>query len=232
MNYVLIPGAGGAAWYWQRVQDELRRRGHDAVAPDLPAADQGAGLPEYAQAVIDAIGDRTESILVAQSMGAFTAVMVAERVPAAMLVFVNAMIPAPGETAGDWWANTGQAAARREMDLREGRDPDADFDPFVIFLHDAPPDVLDEAGDHAPSQSDTPFASPPPLQRWPDIPIRVLAATGDRFFPVEFQRRIARERLGIAPEEIPGGHLVALSHPEELADRLEAYGAELSSPAR
>lgn len=56
--------------------------------------------------------------------------------------------------------------------------------------------------------------------------------SNDRFFPVEFQRRIARERLAISIEEMPGGHLVALSQPSELADRLEAYAAERSPISR
>ena len=57
---------------------------------------------------------------------------------------------------------------------------------------------------------------------WPDVPTRVLAGRDDRFFPAEFQRRIAADRLGLDVEEIPGGHLAALSRPAELADRLLA----------
>jgi hypothetical protein len=44
-------------------------------------------------------------------------------------------------------------------------------------------------------------------------------------FPAEFQRRVARERLGIEADVIDGGHMVALSHPVELAERLDAYAA-------
>ena len=43
-TYVLIPGAGGDAWYWHRVVPELEARGHDVVAVDLPAADEFGGL--------------------------------------------------------------------------------------------------------------------------------------------------------------------------------------------
>jgi len=63
------------------------------------------------------------------------------------------------------------------------------------------------------------------------VPIRVLAGRADRFFPLEFQRRVARERLGAEVGEvveIPGGHLAALSYPAPLADRLEQYLAELA----
>jgi hypothetical protein len=41
-------------------------------------------------------------------------------------------------------------------------------------------------------------------------------------FPAEWARRHARERLGIEPEEMDGGHYISLSRPLELADRLAA----------
>jgi pimeloyl-ACP methyl ester carboxylesterase len=232
VTYVLIPGAGGNASYWYRLEPELRRRGRDVVAVDLPAEDDGAGLPEYAQSVVGAIGDRTGVVLVAQSMAGFTAPQVCERVPVSLLVLVNAMIPAPGETAGAWWANTGQAQARREKDEREGRPTDAELDLATYFLHDLPQEVLDDAGARGRRQSDTPFGQPWPLSAWPDVQTRVLAGRDDRFFPAEFQRRVSEERLGITPDEMPGGHLVALSRPEELADRLEAYVAEAGLVSR
>jgi len=84
--------------------------------------------------------------------------------------------------------------------------------------------VTAEAMDRGdPAQSMTPFTQPFPLDRWPDVPTRVLAGRDDRLFPLEFQRRVARERLGLPTDEIPGGHLVALSRPVELAERLAAY---------
>ena len=52
---------------------------------------------------------------------------------------------------------------------------------------------------------------------------RVLAAAGDRFFPLEFQRRVTRDRLGIDIDQVPGGHLVALSRPVDLVNRLIEY---------
>src|SRR5687768_4786827 len=110
-TFVLVPGAGGAAWYWHRVERELRDRGHAAVAVDLPGPDPDAGLPEYAAAVVAAIGEVDDAVLVAQSMGAFPAAMACARVPVARLVTVNAMLPLPGETPGQWFANTGAEPA-------------------------------------------------------------------------------------------------------------------------
>ena len=99
-SFVLIPGAGGTAWYWHRIVPLLRQAGHEAIAVDLPGDDPAAGLPEYTDLVAGAIGGRGNVVLVAQSLGGFTAPLVAAKVPVASLVFVNAMIPRPGETPG------------------------------------------------------------------------------------------------------------------------------------
>ncbi|MFI1172589.1 alpha/beta fold hydrolase [Streptomyces melanogenes] len=222
-TYVLIPGAGGSSWYWHGVTDELGRRGRDVVAVDLPGADAGAGLPEYVDTVVEAVGERGELVVVAQSLGAFTAPLVCARLPVSLLVLVNGMIPRPGETPGEWWANTGQEVARRAHDVREGRDPDAPFDVATYFLHDLPQAEVDASGEHAEEESDAVFATPFTLDAWPKVPTRVVTARDDRLFPATFQRQVAQDRLGITPDEVPGGHLAALSHPKELADLLEAY---------
>ena len=216
-TFVLVPGAGGQAWYWHRLVPELRARGHEAIAVDLPAADDGAGFTEYADAVVSAIGDRRAPVLVGQSLGGFTVSLVAERVPVDQIVLLNAMVPKPGESAGEWWEATGQAAARARYAEREGRTAEG-FDPLVDFLHDVPPDIVAEAmagGEIV--QSGTPFEKPWPLAAWPDVPTRFLQGREDRFFPLEFQRRVVAERLpGVEVEELPGGHCVALSRPVEL----------------
>lgn len=224
-TFVLIHGAGSDSWYWHRVVPELRRAGHDAVAVDLPAADDRAGLAEYADAVVDAVGDRSDLIVVAQSLGGFTAPLVCERLPVGLLVLVAAMVPAPGELPGDWWANTGWEEARRSAAIREGRDPDDD-DPATLFLHDVDPSLAEASAAHVCDQSGTPFTSPWPLSAWPDVPTRFLLCRDDRFFPADFQRRVAAERLGIVADEMSGGHLPALAHPRELVTRLLAYAAE------
>jgi pimeloyl-ACP methyl ester carboxylesterase len=72
-----------------------------------------------------------------------------------------------------------------------------------------------------PEQSGTPFGPPWPLASWPDVHTRFLQGRDDRFFPLEFQRRVVAERLpGVEVEELPGGHLLALSRPVEVAEAL------------
>lgn len=228
MTYVLIPGAGGSAWDWHRLVAELRDRGQEAVAVDLPAEDDSAGLAEYAGAVVAAIGGRTDLVVVAHSLGGFTGPLVCGQVGVDLLVLLNAMTPRPGEAPGDWWANTGHGEARRVQAERDGRTVTDDVDVLQDFFHDVPPEATAQATEGAPDQSGTPFALPWPLERWPEVPTRFLAGRDDRFFPLAFQRRVVRERLGLTPDELPGGHMLALSQPVALADRLEAYRAELA----
>jgi pimeloyl-ACP methyl ester carboxylesterase len=161
-------------------------------------------------------------IVVGQSMGAFTAPMVAARVDAAQIVLVNPMVPTADETPGQWWDATGQRAARIAYFERIGLNR-IDFDMVEDFFHDVPQQVRDEAlSQPEPQQSDTPFEQPWPMAGWPDVATRVVVGSDDRAFPLEFQRRVVRERLGVEVEVIPGGHLVALSHPEALTDAILA----------
>jgi pimeloyl-ACP methyl ester carboxylesterase len=216
--FVLIHGAGDVGWYWHLVEAELRRRGHDTVTPDLPCDDDAAGLPEYVDAVVESIGDRTDLVVVAQSAGCFTAPLVCERAPVRLLVLVAPMIPAPNEAPADYWANT-----RYEDEVRESYE-----DVIALFYHDVPRELASEALKRSRRQSEARMGEPSPLAAWPDVPTRVLLCRDDRLFPSAFVRRVARERLGITPDEIDGGHTPALSRPKELAERLEAYAAQAS----
>jgi pimeloyl-ACP methyl ester carboxylesterase len=222
-TYGLIHGAADSSWFWHLLEAELRARGHDVVAPDLPCDDDSAGLAEYTDTVVGAVGDRTGLIVVAQSFGAFTAPLVCDRVPVDLLVLLAGMVPAPGERPEDWLANTGYADARREQAEREGPPPEDDIG---LFYHDVPADLAAEALRRGRHQSNTPGKQPWPLPAWPDVPTRFLLCRDDRLFPAEFMRRVARDRLGITADEIDGSHCVALSRPAELAARLEAFRTE------
>jgi pimeloyl-ACP methyl ester carboxylesterase len=222
-TFVLIHGAGDVAWSWHLVAAELRAKGHDVVAPDLPCEDDAAGLDEYANTVIEHLGDRRDPVVVGHSFGAFTATLVAGRVPVSMLVLLAGMVPAVGESPGDWWANTGYSAAVAEA--RRAGDPVGDDDPYVSFYHDVPRELSEEAMSRGRDQSETPSRSPWPLDALPDVPTRYVLCTEDRFFPPEFLRRVVAARLRIVPDQIAGSHCVPLSRPKELADLLAGYAA-------
>jgi pimeloyl-ACP methyl ester carboxylesterase len=216
-SFVLVPGAGGSAWLWSRLVPLLVDSGNEAIAVDLPGDDPEAGLATYTQLVVDAIGNRSNVVLVAQSLGGFTAPLVCERSPVSALVLINAMIPVPGETPGQWWAATGAIEAR-EAAARDGGY--GAFDPSSYFLYDVPADIAAAGEPYQRPEADIVFASPCDFVAWSTVPIRALAGEDDRFFPVGFQRRLARDRLGIEADVLPGGHLLPISQPQLVAHYL------------
>ena len=167
---------------------------------------------------IDAIEGFVEPVVVAQSMGGFSAVMACDRVPVGGLILVNAMVPAAGETPGEWWAATGAIIARTAA--AEAAGYDAKFDLETYFLHDLTPEdaasVLANPGDEA----DVAFGQPCDIGAWPDVATVAIIGRDDRLFPVGFQRELLRERIGVDAIIIPGGHLLALANPDGLFEAL------------
>jgi pimeloyl-ACP methyl ester carboxylesterase len=223
--YALIHGASDVGWYWHLIERELRARGHDTVAPDLPSEDDDATLADNAQVVLDAIEatpDRDELVVVGQSYGGYVAPIVAERAGADHLILVAGMIPKPGETAGEMWEATGWRMPRAD-----------DSSEIGVFYHDVDPDLAAEAMSKERRQSETTGREPWPLPAWPDVPTHFILCRNDRFFPADWMRQVVRERLGIEPEEIDSGHTPALSHPTELVDLMESFqGATDEDPSR
>ena len=222
-TYVLIHGGGDVASSWDLVAAELRGRGHDVVAVDLPSEDESAGWSEYADTVVEAIGDRSDLVVVAHSLGGFTAPLVCARLPVDLLVLVAGMVPAPGETGNDWWANTGYESAANEQDAHGDSE-------IAIYYHDVSPELAAEALANGRDQAAKPMLEPWPLDAWPDVTTKYLLCRDDRCFPADWLRGVVGDRLGLVPDEIDGGHCPFLSRPKELADRLEAYRASEQNP--
>ena len=214
-KFALIHGGGGSAWDWHLVVPELHERGHEAVPVDLPNEDPSAGWWEYADAVVKAVGLPRQVIVVGHSLGGFTAPLVCARIPVDLLVLVAAMIPSPGELFDDWWTSAGY----EESGLDD------------IFYHDVPPDVATEAKRRQRDEAAKALREPWPLDAWPDTPTRYILCRDDRMFTATWARGHARERLGIEPDEINGGHYGPLSRPRELADRLDAYARGIANAA-
>ncbi|WP_020663310.1 alpha/beta fold hydrolase [Amycolatopsis benzoatilytica] len=211
-TFALIHGGGGSGWDWHLVAARLSARGHGVVAPDLPIEDPQATQDDFADAVVTALGDARDVVVVGHSYGGFTAPLVADRVGARLLVFVAGMIPAPGEAPGEWWENVGFEFPG-EMKAEEH------------FLHDLPSELAKENMRRGREPKSRDYGLPWPGERLPDLPTKVLLFQDDRFFGADLQRRVARDRLGLVADEMPGSHLALLSRPDELADRLLVYTA-------
>lgn len=215
-TFALIHGGGGSGWDWHLVAAELRERGHDPVAADLPCEDESAGWSQYVDVVVQAIGARRDVVVVGHSLGGFTAPLVCASTDVDLLVLVAAMIPSPGEVFADWWTHT---------DHQEGGYDD-------VFYHDVPPELAAEARRREREEASHALQEPWPLDTWPETPTRYLLCQEDRMFPAAWARRHARQRLGVEADEMGGGHYVSLSRPRGLADRLIAYASGSGDHAR
>ena len=135
-TFVLIHGGGDVGWYRHRVVAELQDRGHEAVAPDLPCETTRPASREYADCVVDAIGDATAW----SSLASPTAASRHRWWP------TGAGRPArlgggngPG-SGGEPSGVVGQHRYRQavqEQARRDGGKTGSD-DPFVAFYHDVP----------------------------------------------------------------------------------------------
>ena len=222
-TFVLIHGGGDVGWSWHLVAAELVARGHEVVAPDLPADDESLTLEDYADSVVAEVGPRGDVVVVGHSFGAFTAPLVAERLSADLLVLVAGMIPAPGEPPERWWSESGYLAAAEAQAAIDGGLTGND-DPYVSFYNDVPRELADEALRRERAHpSSAAMEAPWPRREWPAVPTRFVVFTDDRFFPRSFLRELARERLGVVADEVPGGHCAMLSRPIEVAEQLVSY---------
>jgi pimeloyl-ACP methyl ester carboxylesterase len=105
-RFLLVHGAMGGAWVWERVISGLRAAGHEAEAIDLPG--QGAdttplaeiNLSRYADAVCDALAGGPPAVLTGHSMGGMVVTQAAARRPelVARLIYVSAFLPQPGQS--------------------------------------------------------------------------------------------------------------------------------------
>ena len=135
---------------------------------------------------------------------------------ARLIVLVAGMVPRPGESAEEMFANTGWRPEQLEWTRAHG----------PVFYHDVPSEIADRALTHERRQADLPGSQPWPLPAWPEIPTQFILCRNDRFFPARWLRPLVSRSPSGTPDEIESGHCPALSRPHELAGLLERYVAE------
>ncbi len=219
-TYALIHGAGDVGWYWHLVERELRAKGHEVVAPDLPIDDDSSSFDDYASTVVVALGDRADDVIVVgMSFGAYTAPIVAERVGARHLVLVAPMVAQPGESPSGMFEATGYQ-----------QEPQDDPSDLAVFYHDVPEDLGREALSRARDQAGSTWEEPWPLPAWPDVPVTAILGQNDRLFPASWLRAVIQDRIGVTPVEIESGHCIALAQPAALAAILDGVRSPSTAP--
>jgi pimeloyl-ACP methyl ester carboxylesterase len=224
-TFALVHGSQHGAWCWDRLVPELEARGHHVVAPDLPCDDPEAGISDYADVVVDAIGDADDVVVVGHSLGSLTVPVVASRRPVTRMVFLCSVPTGPGP-AIDADLSTMVTKEYQEADQRTddlGRDDMAAADARIVWYADATPEDAEWAIARLRPQSRRPLLEPSPIDTWPDAPSTVILGEDDGCVNHTWALAAATARLGgEAPIVIAGGHSPMLVRPVELADILDA----------
>lgn len=230
-TYVLVHGALLGEFSWQRVERQLVADGNTVITLDLPGhgADQTPvdqiTLDSYTNAVVGAIGDRQNVILVGHSFGGIVISQVAEAVPTRIskLVYLAALVPQNGESASD--------LAGRDTNSQFGKY--ATFTPSTIVFN---PDGVQPVFCNDCSAADVallksrlrpeplrPFATPVNLTaaRYGSVPKYDILTKQDNAVSYAFQQTLRDRLKPVKSFDLDAGHVPFLTQPDALTKILE-----------
>ncbi len=230
-TFGLVHGAWHGAWCWERLAPELDQLGHQVIAIDLPCDDPTATFSTYADLVVGALqGQNEDIVLVGHSLAGLTIPLAAASLPVRRLVFLCALIAAPGRSFGE------QLGLEPEMLLPDyqaglseaddgGRRRWVDFDVAQKALYaDCDQAEARAAFDRLRPQAQTPYALPCSLDELPRHERTYVMCSDDGLVNPDWSRQAVPERLGVEPVELPGSHSPFLSRPAEVARLLDRLG--------
>jgi pimeloyl-ACP methyl ester carboxylesterase len=222
-TFGLVHGGGLGAWCWDRLLPELEARGHTAATVDLTPEDQSAGAARCAEVISQAFADHADLVLVGHSIAGLIIPLVAAQRPVQRLVFLHALLPRPGQSLVE---QLGDEPDMFNPEMFTAQAPFWEDEALAIhfLLHDCPPEIAHDAFRRLRPEPGVLGREVTPLPTWPDVPCAYIVCTDDRTATPAWARRAARERLGVEPIEIPGGHCPFLSRPAQLAGALQRCG--------
>ena len=212
-TFCLVHGAWHDATCWDPVTEDLRAAGHDVAAPDLPLHDTATTFEERIEPALQAIEGLADPVIaVGHSMGAAYAPAIATRREGSLLVY---LCPGLGPLREGFPWPPSKADGTCEWD------PDAAIDALYPRLA---PEAARRLASHLRPMA--PEAAGRPRARAPRPPTAVVIGLDDELFDPSSERAAAREKLGIDPIEIPGGHFPMAEDPAALAALLDRFARE------
>jgi pimeloyl-ACP methyl ester carboxylesterase len=228
-TFALVHGAWHGAWCWERLVGPLRDRGHEVVVPELPSEDTELGLQDYAVTIERALDGANDVVLVPHSLGGLVGPVVAARRPLRALVYLTALVPEPGRSFSEQLGASTEPVllfegGRMVDDLGRSYWGDPEATARIMYGDLAPEDArwaAERLRPQAQKSQTEPSPAPPPGLR-----VESIIGASDRVVSPAWSRRVARERLGVEPIELPSGHFPMITHAEPLADALAQLDAQ------
>lgn len=218
-TFVLVHGHWHGPWCWELVEERLLAAGHEVVSPTLPCELREAGCTANARAVSDAASGALQRplVLVGHSAGGMTIPLVADQLDASHLVFVASLLPVPGKTMDQQFAEEPIIdPAFTFVDDGDGLSHVPPDDAIRFFYHDCDPRAARRAAARLRPQTLTPLTETTPLGTWPAIPKTYVACQFDRVIRPQWQLAAPKARLGASIVPLDSGHSAMLSRPDEL----------------
>jgi pimeloyl-ACP methyl ester carboxylesterase len=222
---VIVHGAWTDASSFAGVQQLLTKGGYDVLEFANPLRSL-AGDADYLATFLQS---RTSGpvILVGHSYGGAVIGAAAAAVPTVTgLVYVNAFVPAEGESLLDLLSSTGPVDPAQLFDMAPYPGaPEGDVD---LYIQRGPFEPAFATGLSEELQAEF-YAKQRPItfsavgtpaaanQGWEKLPSWYVAGTIDGSIPLALQLRMA-DRAGSAVTQLEAGHLSMVSHPREVAD--------------
>lgn len=230
---VLVHGAWGGAWIWRRVLGPLRAAGHEVHAVTLTGDGDRAHLRHAGIRLKDHVDDvvaQVEAeeldgvILVGHSYGGMVVTGAADRLGArvAGIVYVDAMVPLPGEGWGEQHAAEVVAARTAAAQAHGHALPPPDPADFGITGADR--DWLLRRQVPHPFG---PYRDPLAFDgaRWAALPRLFIDCNAPAYPTIAAMRTRVRELPGFEVREIPTGHCPMVTEPAALTAELLRFAA-------
>jgi pimeloyl-ACP methyl ester carboxylesterase len=250
VRFVLIHGGFHGAWCWSRTIPELERRGHQAIAVDIPGHGERVHEEATMAGRLDAMLAvlRPGDVLVGHSGGGLEITRAADAAPELVshVIYLAAALPLEGRLMQEAlvYRDDGGAAADYDVTgmlqhLRFNSDGSMEFADAEgareLFYHDCDEATARWAFDRltperAGDTATTPVTVP---QFWEaDLPRSFIVCLEDRAQP-RWLADVTARRLGVEPLAIKASHSPFLSRPAELAQLLvEATTTKPVGPLR
>ena len=234
---VLVHGAWGGAWIWRRVLGPLRAAGHEVHAVTLTGDGERAHLRHpgitLATHVNDVVAlvqaeELSDVVLVGHSYGGMVVTGAADRLldanPQAVrqIVYIDAIVPIPGEGWGD--THSAEVVAARTAAAKANDHALPAPDPIDFGITGADRDWLQRRQVPHPFG---PYRDPLRFngERWARLPRTFIDCVQPAYPTIAAMRQRVRALPGFSVLEMQTGHCPMVSQPQQLMQHLLALAA-------